>query len=116
MGDCGTDALQVGFDGRLKLRFHDSEITSHARLLRVDPTMRPVAGMAEDRHAARTSQMGRFLFLEVKRYLCAIRLPANEILQRETEPLMTRPLHPPAEEPAVWYHRFLYINAIGGGP
>lgn len=47
-------------------------------------------------------------YLEFERYLYAIRLPANEVLQREIEPLLTRPVGRPSNKPVVWYHDFLY--------
>ncbi|MBS3735513.1 MAG: transposase [Phycisphaerae bacterium] len=37
-----------------------------------------------------------------------IRLPANEVLQREIEPLLTRPVGRPSNKPVVWYHDFPY--------
>ena len=43
-----------------------------------------------------------------ERYLYVIRLPANEVLQREIEPLLTRPVGRPSNKPVVWYHDFLY--------
>ncbi len=46
--------------------------------------------------------------LEAESYLYAIRLPANEVLQREIEPLLTRPVGRPSNKPVVWYHDFLY--------
>jgi len=46
--------------------------------------------------------------LEVEGYLYAIRLPANDVLHREVEPLLTRPVGRPSNKPVVWYHDFLY--------
>jgi len=47
-------------------------------------------------------------YLEAEGYLYAIRLPANEVLQREIEPLLTRPVGRPSNKPVVWHHDFLY--------
>jgi len=47
-------------------------------------------------------------YLEVEGYGYAIRLPANEVLQREIEPFMTRPVGRPPRRPVVWHHEFLY--------
>mgnify|MGYP000931804865 FL=1 len=47
-------------------------------------------------------------YLEAEGYLYAIRLPSNEVLQREIEPLLTRPVGRPSRKPVVWYHDFLY--------
>jgi len=47
-------------------------------------------------------------FLEAKCYGYAIRLPANEVLQREIEPLLTRPAGRPSNTPVVWYADFPY--------
>jgi hypothetical protein len=46
--------------------------------------------------------------LEGERYLYAIRLPANAVLHREIEPLLTRPVGRPSNRPVVWHHDFLY--------
>jgi hypothetical protein len=115
MGKCGTDALQVGFDGRLKLESHDSTITGRAGLLRAHPTVRPAVGRAKGSHAASTRQMGCFPFLEAKRYLYAIRLPANEVLQRKTEPLSMHIPHRPAGSRGV-VSRFSLHQWHGGEP
>jgi len=46
--------------------------------------------------------------LEAEQYLYAIRLPANAVLHREIEPLLTRPVGRPSNKPIIWYHDFLY--------
>ena len=47
-------------------------------------------------------------FLEAEGYGYAIRLPANDVLQRQIEPLLTRPVGRPSNAPEVWYANFLY--------
>ena len=47
-------------------------------------------------------------YLEDENYLYAIRLPANEVLQREIEPFLARPVGRPSNKPVVRYHDFLY--------
>ena len=47
-------------------------------------------------------------FLETKGYEYAIRLPANEVLQREIEPLLRRPVGRPSNTPHVRYADFVY--------
>jgi len=47
-------------------------------------------------------------FLEGEGYEYAIRLPANDVLQREIEPLLTRPVGRPPNAPVVRYADFLY--------
>lgn len=47
-------------------------------------------------------------FLEVEGYGYAIRLPANDVLQREIAPLLTRPVGRPSNAPVVRYADFLY--------
>ncbi len=47
-------------------------------------------------------------YLEAEGYLYTIRLLANDVLQREIELLLTRPVGRPANEPIVWYDDFLY--------
>jgi hypothetical protein len=47
-------------------------------------------------------------YLEAQGYEYAIRLPANDALLRDIEPLLTRPVGRPANVPVVWYAGFLY--------
>jgi len=47
-------------------------------------------------------------YLEAEGYLYAIRLPANDVLQRQVEPLLTRPVGRPSNEPVVWFADFMY--------
>ena len=47
-------------------------------------------------------------FLEDEGFLYAIRLPANNILYREIEHLMKRPVGRPSFKPKVFYHSFPY--------
>jgi hypothetical protein len=55
-------------------------------------------------------------FLEAEDYLYAIRLPANEVLYRQIEHLLTRPVGRPPEKPIVWYHSFEYQAASWDKP
>ncbi len=47
-------------------------------------------------------------YLEAKGFEYAIRLPANDALLRDIEPLLTRPVGRPSNTPVVWYAGFLY--------
>jgi hypothetical protein len=47
-------------------------------------------------------------YLESEGFEYAIRLPANDALQRDIEPLLTRPVGRPSNTPVVWYAGFLY--------
>ena len=47
-------------------------------------------------------------FLEAEGYGYAIRLPGNDVLQREIEPLLTRPVGRPSNAPVVRYADFSY--------
>ena len=47
-------------------------------------------------------------YLEAEGFEYAIRLPANDALLRDIEPLLTRPVGRPANTPVVWYAGFLY--------
>ena len=47
-------------------------------------------------------------YMEARRIGYAIRLPANEVLQRETAHLLVRPTEWPSSKPIVTYHDFAY--------
>jgi len=49
-----------------------------------------------------------YTFLEEENYLYAIRLPANQNLQRAIEHLLTRPVGRPSRAPKVFYESFIY--------
>ena len=50
-------------------------------------------------------------YLEGKGFLYAIRLPANEILYKKIQHLLTRPVGHCQENPIVWYDYFIYQAA-----
>ena len=50
-------------------------------------------------------------YLESERFRYAIRLPANDIIQREIEHLLVRPVGRPPKAPIVLYHDFMYRAA-----
>jgi len=52
-----------------------------------------------------------YKFLEAEGYLYVIRLPANPVLYREVQHLMTRPVGRPPEKPIRQYHDFTYQAA-----
>jgi hypothetical protein len=49
-----------------------------------------------------------YAFLEAKQFAYAIRLPANAVLEREIQHLLTRPVGRPSKRPKVFYHSFEY--------
>ena len=58
-------------------------------------------------------------YLEERHVLYAIRLPGNEVLQREIAPLLRRPVGRPPKRPVVLYDDFWYCvpgvgTALGG--
>ena len=50
--------------------------------------------------------------LEERDVKYAIRLPANDNLQRNIAEFVTRPVGRPSYKPAIWFKRFLYQAAI----
>jgi len=52
-----------------------------------------------------------YMFLEAEGYGYAIRLKSNNLLEREIEHLLKRPIGRPPEKPIVWYHDFMYQAA-----
>jgi len=55
-------------------------------------------------------------YLEAEGYLYAIRLPANDVLHRQIEPLLTRPPGRPSQRPVVWHYAFPYQAASWDRP
>ena len=49
-----------------------------------------------------------YQYLEDESFLYAIRLPANAVLHREIDHLLTRPVGRPPKKPIIYYHDFLY--------
>jgi hypothetical protein len=49
-----------------------------------------------------------YVFLEAERYLYAIRLKSNAVLERHIQHLLTRPVGRPPKKPMVRYHNFMY--------
>jgi hypothetical protein len=47
-------------------------------------------------------------YLEAEGFEYTIRLPANDALLRDIEPMLTRPVGRPSNAPVVWYAGFLY--------
>jgi hypothetical protein len=47
-------------------------------------------------------------YLEAEGFEYAIRLPGNDALLRDIEPLLTRPVGRPSTTPVIWYAGFLY--------
>ncbi len=55
-------------------------------------------------------------YLESNGFLYAIRLPANDILQKEIQHLWTRPVGRPPKKPIVLLYDFLYQQPVGISP
>ena len=48
-----------------------------------------------------------YRYLEQEGFLYAIRLPANQVLYRKIDHLLTRPVGRPPKQPVIYYHHFL---------
>ena len=77
--------------------------------------MEPVAARYRNRDFPRFfradaafAQPQLYVYLEAEGYGYAIRLPANEVLQREIGPLLKRPVGRPSNAPVVLYADFSY--------
>jgi DDE family transposase len=57
-----------------------------------------------------------YAYLEEHGLLYAIRLPSNQVLEKEIEPLLKRPVGRPPEKPIIWYHDFFYQAASWKSP
>lgn len=57
-----------------------------------------------------------YTFLEEEGYRYAIRLKANQVLQRKIEHLLTRPVGRPPNKPVAWYDSFMYQAASWDKP
>ena len=57
-----------------------------------------------------------YQYLEGKSFFYAIRLPSNDVLQKEIQHLLTRPVGRPSKKPVIWYHDFQYQAAGWGRP
>ncbi len=55
-------------------------------------------------------------FLEKEGYSYVIRLASNDVLEREVEPFLARPVGCPSHRPLVRYHSFQYQAASWGKP
>ena len=54
------------------------------------------------------AQPGVYVYLEAESYGYAIRLPANDLLYKQVEHLLSRPVGRPPKKPVVRYHSFTY--------
>ncbi len=82
MGEKQNQPFQLSFNSSLKVDFQGSRVTS-------------------DGYEA----------LEKRGVKYAIRIPANDSLERDIAELLTRPVGRPSHKPVVWYKGFLYQAA-----
>jgi hypothetical protein len=57
-----------------------------------------------------------YAYLEEHGFLYAIRLPSNQVLAKEIEPLLKRPVGRSPEKLIIWYHDFFYQAASWKSP
>lgn len=57
-----------------------------------------------------------YVYMETRRIAYAIRLPANEVLQRDITHLLIRPTEWPNDKTIVAYHDFAYRAQSGNVP
>jgi hypothetical protein len=114
VGEAQNRPFQLSFNSSLKVDFQGSGATSDGGLVLVrELDERLGFGELIERHLADAAFAKPELYeaLEERNVKYAIRLPANDNLQRNIPALLARPVGRPSYQPVVRYKSFLYQAA-----